>query len=111
MPWGAETAVWCDARGIVLFEGRSLHRPTTPLEARIPESVLGTEPARRVAQAANAGAGGGQRGHLFKDWGVWGWAEDVDDVKTGRPRSAGLGLAPSMIVLGLPPTCHGTILG
>lgn len=46
-----------------------------------------------------------------KTRGTWGWAKGVDEVETGRPLSAGLGLAPSLLVAGLPPSCTGTILG
>lgn len=80
--------MWCDARGL------SRSKAGARTGSRVPSKhesqsvcVLGTEPACRPAQAANAGASGGQQGHLFKDPGTWGWAEGVDEVETGRPRA------------------------
>lgn len=69
MPWSAETAVWCDARGLSCSKAGACTGPRVPSKHEFPECVLGMEPARRLAQAANIGAGGGQRGPLFRDSG------------------------------------------
>lgn len=51
--------------------------------------MLGTEPAFRLAQAANAGASGGQRGHLFKDPGHLGLGKGCGRGRDGASLERG----------------------
>lgn len=105
--------MWCDAQGAILSKAGANTGPRVPSkhESQSVCVCLARSPAVGWLMRPTLGLVVGNGVTPAKTRGTWGRAQGVDEVQTGRPRSASLGLTASLLVAGLRPTCTGTILG